>query len=509
MRKMSVGFGAFVLILSGFVCKLLGLLFRLPLTRLLGIGGIGVFQLVMTIYAFALVITSGGVTNSLSKLISSARAENKEFKVKTYFFRAMGFSCLFALVLGLVFLLFGKFISAFQGIEATTSYMLFLVLLPLGALLACLRGFFQGYENMVPTAVSQVVEQVFKFVFGLVFAYYFSKISTSAGVFGAFLGIVLSELFSFIYIFILFLLKNKHIYKSESGTKEDRREFDKANFLLTLSACILPLVNAFDALVIVPQLMRAGFSNADATSLFGLQSGIVGAILNFPLIISMSVTTTLLPNISYLISKGSGGRFMIEKGFKMLLFLILPTTFGVVAISKPLLQIFYPNISAALLNIAFSLMFYGGFAIIFMAIMQYLNMLLLAHGKFKFILVITAIAGVLKGAITFSLSAVASINIFALVIGNILLSSTVSVLALWKLKQISAFKVSFFELFLLIFATFLMFLAVFTFLKSFKSNLYLGLILAVLMGMVVYFVITIPYSIKILPKRMFKKRKES
>ena len=72
--KNHLGISALILLVSGLVCKSLGALFRLPLTNLIGIEGIGIFQLIMSLYAFDLVLTCGGITNSLSKLISASIA---------------------------------------------------------------------------------------------------------------------------------------------------------------------------------------------------------------------------------------------------------------------------------------------------------------------------------------------------------------------------------------------------------------------------------------------------
>ena len=116
----------------------------------------------MSLYAFALVLTCGGVTNSLSKLISTARARGEYKKIKTYLKRAVCVSFCVGFALGLLFLFFGKYIALLQGVGENKSYMLFVVLLPLGAGLATFRGFFQGYENMLPTAISQMHSQVAK-----------------------------------------------------------------------------------------------------------------------------------------------------------------------------------------------------------------------------------------------------------------------------------------------------------------------------------------------------------
>ncbi len=494
-----MGASTLVLLVSGVICKVLGALFRLPLTNLLGIEGIGIFQLVMSLYAFALVVTCGGVTTSLAKLISSSRARGEHGCVNAYLKHAIFVSVGIGLLIGMVFLVFSKYISAFQGIDPSYSYMIFIFLLPLGAGLSALRGVFQGYENMVPTAVSQIIEQVAKFGFGLLFAFYFSRLGISQGVFGAFLGILVSEVVALTYLFVLYFFKSKKVeaVMDMKTVKFAGQEFNRANFPLMLSASILPLVNAFDSLVVVPRLMLAGFENSTATQLYGLQSGVVGAILNFPLVISIAVTTTLLPNISYLISRGTCGRHVIERGLKILLFLILPTTFGVVAISRQVLALVYQDFTQEMTNIAFLLMLYGAFSTIFTALMQYVVMLLQANGKFKFILTITAVGGVAKAIISFFLSAVSSINIFALVLGNIFLSAIVCLLALWKLKQTISFSIPFFDLFLLVLGTFAMFLTVYTFISCNYFHAFVNLLVAIILGAVVYLVITAPYILKI------------
>lgn len=502
--------GATALVVSGLVCKALGAFFRLPLTNLLGIEGIGVFQLVMALYAFALVLTCGGVTTSLSKLISSSRAKGNNKVIGCYLKRSLFVSVGIGILLGLLFLLLGKNICALQSIAYNKSYWLFVLLLPLGAGLSSFRGFFQGYENMIPTAVSQVVEQVFKFAFGLLFAFYFGKFGTSEGVFGAFLGITLSEVVALGVLFIWFAVKNKNFEKINElqKVKFAHKEFDKANFLLTISASILPLVSAFDGLVVVQRFMLAGYTAEFSTKLFGLQTGVVGALLNFPLIISMSVSTALLPNISYLLSKGSGGKSTIEKGLKVLLFLILPSTFGIVAITKPLLSLVYDGLNGYLLDLAFNLMFYGAFSIIFTAIMQFAVMLLQANGEFKFILFATLLGGIFKAVITFFLSSVSSINVFALVLGNIALYATGCILTLAKLKNSISFRITFGEILTILFATLSMFLVVFTFENCNYFSEIANLVIGVILGVVAYAVLSAPVLFGLFSKKSLQKSKK-
>lgn len=502
-KRRRLGVSALVLVVGGFVCKCLGALFRLPLTNLLGIEGIGVFQLIMSLYSFSLVLTCGGVTASLSKLISSARARGEHAKISTYLKRSVIVSCLIGLLIGILFFFCGKFVAGFQGIASGSGYLLFVALLPLGATLAVFRGYFQGYENMFPTAISQILEQVAKFAFGLLFAFYFGKFGISQGVFGAFLGIVVSEVVSLIFLIGVFLFKKGETKKLQDLrlVKFAHREFDKVNFLLTLSASILPLVNAFDGLIIVPRLMDAGFSSGLSTKLFGLQSGIAGAFLNFPLIISVAIATTLLPNISYLISKGVRSTHIIEKGIKTLIFFLLPTTFGLVAISKQALPLVYTDLSGTMLQVVFELMLYGAFSIVFTALMQYFIMLLQANGNFKFIVIVTAIGGVIKGLSTVVLAGISAVNIYALVFGNILMSAFIATACLIKLKNVFKIRLNFWELLLMLFGTAVMSLTVYTFIQKDYFNLIVNLILAITLGCLVYFTFCAPIVYSILKKR--------
>ena len=497
-----IGKHALILILSGLICKALGALFRIPLTSLIGIEKIGIFQLIMSLYAFALVLTSGATTTALSKHISSSRASGQKAEINAYLKRALSTSVLSSTFVGLCFLVLSNFICNFQKIPPNPSYCLFTILLPLGAVSAVLRGYFQGYENMYPTSTSQVLEQTTKFALGLLFAYLFNK----NAVFGAFLGITLSEIVCALYLFIIYS-KDKEKITTEKRFLDKQKEFDKTNFLLLGAVVILPFTNALDSIFIIPRLFKAGFSSVSATQLFGLQSGIVATLLNLPLVLSVSVATTLLPNLSFLMSKGTKIRFLVEKGLKILLLALLPSVFGLVAVSTPLFAILYKNLPTEFYALGQNLMFYSAFSTIFMAVMQYLLMVLQVFSKFKFCLISTLIGGLAKVISTFIFSAFPSINIFGIVLGNLVMSSIVCLSCLAKLKNILDFSFSITEIFTLVFATTSMYFLVKTFVASEYFSPLPSLIVAVLLGTISYCVFSIPFIAKVFHKKSFQERR--
>lgn len=484
--KNTVGRGAFVLILSGLVCKFFGGLFRLPLTNIIGIEGIGAFQMVMSLYSLALVFVSGGVTNSLSKLVSGARARGDNEKIGSYLRYGVLFTLALGVLLSVLFLILAKPISAFQGIKENAScYILVALTLPLGGLIGAFRGILQGYQNMKPTALSQIIEQVLKFAFGLIFAYFFSRAGQSKGVVGAFSGILVSEIFALLYLLFATKQNDKYMFGGEV-----KSEFLSATLPLTFGGVIVPFTHAVEGLFAGKLLTRSGLTSEKATALYGVQTGVVGAILNFPLIISLALASSLLPNLSYLSESGEieGQKQIIKKSFLSMWYILLPLVFGIVAISSTLYPIIYPNIIDGYLKISTKITILSGFSIILTAIMQFLLSILQANGYFNYSLIFSVLGGLGKLGVLFVCTPIKQISIFALSISNIVLAAIVSICTLFKLGRL--ISLPFYELVLPILSSFIMYMVVKVFLSLVGGVL--GLMLAVIIGMASYFVASLP-----------------
>ena len=490
----NVGKGALVLIVSGFVCKFFGALFRLPLTNIIGIEGIGIFQMIMSVYSLMLIFVSSGVTNSLSKLVSSARASGQNVKIGAFFRQAFIFTISLALTIGLFFAIFSKQIASIQGIgQGYTSYLLLILLLPLGALIGVFRGIIQGYENMTPTAVSQIIEQIIKFAFGLFFAYVLARFGSTQGVFGAFLGITLSEVLALLYLFIA--MKKVKLKASKYNVK---KEFYSAVLPLSFGSAITPLASAIEAIIISSLLSLAGLSRETGTLLYGLQSGVVGALLHFPLIISLSIGVALLPKISFLSAKEDvvSQKELIGNSFHIMWYFLIPLIFGIVSISKELYAIIYPNLINGYVDTAYQLTILGGIAVVLSAIMQFLVSLLQAKGFFTYSMIFNIIGAVAKILMLCILAPKSSIGIFAIPISNIFLYSIVCICALIKLG--SLVKVQFFEFILPILSAVVMYISVRLILSAVSGIL--GLLLAVFAGAIIYIVIALPLTINIMKR---------
>lgn len=500
----SVGKGAIILTISGLVCKLFGALFRLPLTNIVGIEGIALFQMVITIYSFALVCVSGGVTSGLSKLVSSARARGDYRSIGSYLKHALCFSLALSAVFGIIFLVFAPQIALLQGSsDGAMSYRVLALLVPLGAIVGVARGILQGYGNMTPTAVSQIIEQIVKFAFGLIFAYVLKGQGASGGVLGAVVGITVSELFACFYLG----LKLYKVDRFRLGN-ENKKLFYKVTLPLTFGGLILPLTHTIEALFIVKLLIISGINEEVAKIVYGLQTGVVGAILNFPLIISLAVAASLLPNLSFLAERGDSEsqKQTITKSMSTMWFLLVPLVFGIVSIARNVYPIIYPEVMAGHLDLAVQLTAINGFSIICTALMQQLVAILQANGHFKDSLIFYIVGGAVKLVLLVLIALTPGVSSFAIAISNLALAGVVSICVVIKLKGLISLPT--FDVLLPIVASVVMFFVVKILLELLPSIW--GLALSICVGAGVYLVMAFPLTgkyIKILGASLKKQHK--
>lgn len=357
---------------GGILCKFMGAIYKIPLANILGAEGIGIYQLAYPLYAFLLVFASGGISNALSCFVANARAEGKLSKVAGYFYSAF----LYVFVLGILFALlmvtFCKSLANLQGnILAWQSYVVFGISIFFACILPCLRGLFQGFENYFLTFVSQILEQLFKLVLGLLFSFLLVKKSLALGVFGASLGVLCGELIAFLYLLICFV-KNKKKYIFENRIiKSESKKFFKYYIGILLVTIITPFLNVYQSFVVIPVLESLAFTKDFATSVYGIQSGMINSIVNFPLVFSSSLAIVLMPNLSFLFrQKSDSAKQILEASLKSIFVLSVPCMVGLFVLAKPILSLFFSSINQNLIEIAQNFLKISAFGILFMVLSQ-------------------------------------------------------------------------------------------------------------------------------------------
>ena len=160
--------GALTISVGAFIAKVLGAFYRIPLTNIIGVESLGLYQMIFPLYCILLTISSTGIPNSLSKLISEGNNAKAVLTTSLKTFSVLG------AIGSLIMLALGYPIAFLQGdFRAGLGYILLSPSVFIVSVLSCYRGYFQGSGNMKPTALSQVIEQLVKLTFGLFLGYVF------------------------------------------------------------------------------------------------------------------------------------------------------------------------------------------------------------------------------------------------------------------------------------------------------------------------------------------------
>lgn len=383
--------GVLSLMLSQALIKLLGLISKIFLTNKEGFGDIGngIYGSGYQIYAMLLTISSIGVPNAISKLISEKvaiddyKGAHRIFKIALVTFGLIGFAGTMILFLGA-----SAIAQAISVPEARLSLQVLSPSITFVTIASVIRGYFNGLDKVSVTAKSQALEQVFKTTITIAAVELIgigTKLDTTLMAAGANLATTLSVLLSFIYILMYYFNFKKIVsekIKQTTSYKYERIKLIVKRILLvsipiTLSAIMSTLSKIVDIVTVVKGLKKF-LPDSVAKAQYGILSGKVDTLATLPLSFNIAFATALVPSVSALITKNDTRTASKRISFSLLTTMIigLPCTFGMMVFAQPILNLLFPNATDGgfLLQI-FSL------TIIFAVLMQTTNGALQGLGK--------------------------------------------------------------------------------------------------------------------------------
>ncbi|MBQ8344337.1 MAG: polysaccharide biosynthesis protein, partial [Clostridia bacterium] len=331
--------------------KSVGLISKIALNRVVGSIGAGYYSSAYEIYAFLYVISTAGLPVAISIMISKAVASgkikeaNKIFDTSFIVFMTMG------LVLSGLMLLFSGRLAEFIG--APETKLCIITIAPtifFICISSCIRGYFQGFQLMAPTAISQFIEAICKVGIGVSLALYAKSKNlpdytvaayTVAGVTtGVFLGMV------YLYIKKLRFKENNYIaYSVEEKEKYKTgsiiRQMLTIGIPVTVSSTVLSLTTVFDTLMVQTRLLRGGLDPTTVKIYYGDYTSLVISMFNLPTILLYPIANALVPLISGAVAKGSNERSDKIRSFSMRIIAIiaLPCAIGMSVFSAPILRL--------------------------------------------------------------------------------------------------------------------------------------------------------------------------
>lgn len=422
MSKENFIKGAAILGIAGLIVKVLGAIYRIPLTNLIGTEGIGYYQPAYNIYNLLLVVSLSGFPTAIAKLVSEKRAlQNYEGAYQVYKVSRWGLFII-GIVSSLGVLVFARNLVSFIGFPGAYYSMLALVpALFAVPLLSAYRGFFQGTQNMAPIALSQLIEQVFRVAVGLYLAYALVGRGLEEAAAGATFGASVGGVAALILIYLMFLLSKKSIKEEIKLSSHNKTEpvWDIVKNLLyiaipiTIGASIAPLMGIMDSYIVSSRLSAIGYTELQYTDMFGELSGTAQTLINFPQVFSTAVAMSLVPAITDAFTKKQIQRLNVtaNAGIKMSLIIGLPCGIGLFMLAEPVIALLYASLgpekhasSGALLEIL-------AIGVIFLTLVQSFTAILQSINKQFQPVKNLAVGLVVKVILSYILIGMPSINI--------------------------------------------------------------------------------------------------
>lgn len=401
-RKKAESFmkGVVVLMVSQVLIKLLGLVYKLYLTNREGFGdeGNAIYSSGFQIYALLLTLSSIGVPNAISKLVSERvavgdhKGAHRVFKIAFLTFGILG-------LLGTLALFFGANYIANVALQIPEAELTLVALSPsifFVAIASVVRGYFNGRQHLSVTARSQTLEQVFKTLLTVIvveIVALFYGLNTTLMAAGANLATTISIFLSFGYLFLYYRNTRKEIASEIKNTVNYKPERIKVilksilyvSIPISLSAIMTSLGKNIDSITVVRSL-KMFMTEQEAKIQYGILSGKVDTLITLPLSFNVAFATALVPAIASARAKKDlkSSYSKVESSLLITMLIGLPCTLGMFVFAEPIIGLLFPNATAGTLLLQIS-----SFTILFSVLTQTINGALQGLGK----VIIPAVSG--------------------------------------------------------------------------------------------------------------------
>ena len=413
--------GIAVLAISTFIVKVIGLFYKIPKIAYLVAEGMGYFNSAYDIYSLFFVISTTGIPVAISILVAENKVQGRLKNIK----RIFRVSLIALGSLGLLgTLAMGVFHDEFAQIINNDRAAFCILAISPTLLMICLssaiRGYFQGNQSMIPTAVSQVIEALGKLFLGLGFAiiainkgYDIPRVAAFA-VLGLTLGVAISLLFLVLYK-ILYRLKsdNYELSNSEDSNGTILKKLLNIAIPITLSSTILSLTKIIDMTMILGRLGDIGYTQGQSNAIYGSYSTMAVSIYNLPATLISAIALPLVPLLVSAIESGDLRKEMsvLSSSLKMASLIAFPTGLGIAVFSEPILKLLFASqekeieYTAPLLSLL-------GLSVFLSAMITITNAILQAYKQVKKPIISMAIGIVVKLIFAFLLIGIPQINIY-------------------------------------------------------------------------------------------------
>lgn len=455
-----------ILAVASIISRFIGMLYRIPLTRIVGDDGMGDYGAAYEIYNLFLLLSSYSIPLAVSKLVS-AREIKKEYHNSYNMFRT---SMIISGIVGAIasaVLYFGA--SIWAGISKMPIERPLRVLAPtilVFAVMGVLRGLFQGKRTMIPTAISQLIEQIVNAIVSVAAAYFLmrehnaSPEISSYGAAGGTMGTLFGAVFGLIFLLFIYKLYQPVMKKRvRKDTTDSRENFVDAARILGMTA--LPIIisqTAFQISGVIDTNIwgnvaaSKGMTTDDIRAVYGIYSSKYRLLTNVPVAVATALGTAIVPTLAAAFAKENfdSVRSKVATSVKFNMLIAFPSAVGLTVLAKPIVILLFGyngnvSLSAGLVR-------YGSIAVVLFALSTISNGILQGIDQMRLPVRHAAISLAVHVPLLYCLLKFFNLGAYGLVIGNITFALVICILNWRAVSKCLEYKQEIIKTFVLPFA---------------------------------------------------------
>ena len=464
--------GAAILTMCLLLVKIIGMLYKVSLSRLYGPVGAALLSNAYELYIPLFTLATAGFPIAVSRMVSESMSKGRYKDVRRIKKVAIPFFVVAGVIACLLMILFSFFYI--RIIKSPDSFVSMIVLAPaifFGCLVSAYRGYYEGMRNMVPTSVSEVVEALVKLLVGYSFAYIMMnyggklfgitdertllKFSVASAIF----GITLGSFCSFLYIWLRYKIEGDAItpemYKSAPKPRSKNETFRillKTAIPIGLGALIMSVAGTVDSMLIqrrligmmekVPEkllMQYPGLIPDEKVSdglvhsyLWGCYSYAL-TIMNLVVTVTQAFGTTALPNVTEAYTKGNKENLKrsIETVMRVTFVFTIPAGLGLTALADPIMHLIYGHTDGV--DISVEVLKLMGIAVIVFAAATPMCSMLQAVGRVDMPLKLYAVGMLIKVVSNYIFCGIPKINVQGGSLGTLLCYTFVIIVSIYVL----------------------------------------------------------------------------
>lgn len=366
-----------ILALAGIIVRLMGFAYRIPLLNIIGDEGQGYYGKAFEIYSFALIISSYGLPSAVAKIISARMAVKKYKEAHKVFISSMVIACIIGIISS-GFMYFGaeflaKLVYSENSVYAIRALSPTLLIF---SFMAVLRGYFQGMNTMIPTAISQVIEQLFNAIFSIVMASILIKEGIEHGAAGGTLGTGIGAFAGLVTLVAIYVLSRKVFMKRVRKDKHINLDVSYMNISKLILMTAVPIVigsatfhltNFLDMIMINDAFRFHEYTQKAADTMYGVLSGKYKIIITLPISIASALAAATIPSITTSLVLKDRQQLVkkINLAIRFTMFIAIPACVGIFVLANPIIRMLFKNTN---LELSVQLLQIGSISVVFFAL---------------------------------------------------------------------------------------------------------------------------------------------